>query len=215
MNSKRVFYIMLGLLILLGGLGIGGAVMGSKMLKKEADKLVSLKLDNRVLEEQQISLGQAKKDIEKYAELEQIAKTIVPQEKDQARTVREIINLAAAAGVPIASITFPSSSLGTAAPKAPVSTGTPGDTPTPASKPATPPVTQVKPVDGITGLYQLEISVASDSTNPVPYSRLISFLTALENNRRTSHVTSINVTPSAKNRSLVSFNLIVNAYIKP
>jgi len=37
----------------------------------------------------------------------------VPQDKNQAEAVREIVNLAAANGVTLASITFPTSSLGT------------------------------------------------------------------------------------------------------
>jgi hypothetical protein len=211
MNSKRVFYIMIGLLILLASVGIGGVVLGDKMLKKQSDKLVALKLDNKVLDEQQTELLQAKKDVEKYSSLEVIAKTVVPQDKDQARTVREIVNLASAAGITLSTISFPPSTLGAVVPKAVVTPDSSSST----TKSTTPPVTQVKAVDGIPGVYQLEITVGTDNTNPIPYSRLIDFLTKLEQNRHTAQVSTISVLPSAKNRDLVSFTLTVNAYIKP
>jgi hypothetical protein len=212
MSSKRVFYLMVAGLVLLGGMAIAGMVIGNSTLKKQSDKLLALKLDSKVLEQQQVSLGQAKKDVEKYSSLEQIAKTIVPQEKDQARTVREIVNLANESGVPVSSITFPTSTLGTTAAKTTTTNTTSSST---AAKVTTPPITQVKPVEGISGLYQMEINVTSESTNPIPYDRLITFLTKLEQNRHTAQVTTISVHPSEKNRNLVSFSLTVNAYIKP
>src|SRR5687768_1157453 len=107
MNSKRFFYVLLGCLIVLIGLGIGTTMYGSKSLKESAKTLNDLKVETNVIDEQQNSLARAKRDIQKYAELEKIAKTIVPQEKDQARTVREIIKLAGEAGVPITSVDFP------------------------------------------------------------------------------------------------------------
>src|SRR5258708_370238 len=109
--SKKVFFIMIGALGFLGILVIGSVVAGDIFLHKQSNKLVSLKLDNQVIEAQQASLAQAKKDIQKYAELESIAKQVVPQDKDQARATREIVNFAAQAGVKIASIAFPASNL--------------------------------------------------------------------------------------------------------
>lgn len=200
---------MAGCLGLLGALAIAAVVVGNNMLQKKSNQLASLKLDNRTLDEQQLSLVKAKKDIGQYGDLERIAKTIVPQEKDQARTVREIINIANSSGIKIASVSFPTSNLGQPAPKV-----TAGDKDTKAPA-ATPPITQVKPVDNIKGLYLLEINVQSDSNAPVPYSKLIDFLSRLEQNRRTAQVTGITVQPSAKSRDLVTFSLVINVYIKP
>lgn len=216
MNSKRVFFVMAGVLCLLTALTIGGVVIGNSLLENKSKRLSELKLENRTLEEQQLSLNQAKVDIEKYSDLERIAKSVVPQEKDQARTVRELINIANASGIKISSVTFPSSSLGQAAQKpAATSNNTDGEA-TPAPKaPTAPPITQVKPVDNIKGLYQLEITMQSDSSAPVPYSKLLNFLSALEQNRRTAQVSTINVQPSLKNRDLVTFNIVINVYIKP
>ncbi len=211
MSSKRVYFIMTGGLVALCLVFAAAIVLGNQMLVKKSAKLLDLKVSNRTLDEQQLSLLQAKKDVEKYADLNRIANTVVPQEKDQARTVRELINIASASGVKIASIAFPSSNLGQAIPK-PVAT-TDGGTPTPTV--TTPPLSQVKPVDNIKGLYQLEITIQSEASSPVPYSQLIDFLSRLEKNRRTAQVTSINVQPSAKSRDLVTFNIVINVYIKP
>ena len=114
MTSRRVFFVMLGVLGLSFVLLIGGVVAGDVLLKKQSTKLLSLKEDNQVLDEQQKAVLQAKKDIEKYADLEKIAKAIVPQDKDQAKSVREIVSLAEANGVKVVNISFPNSTLGTA-----------------------------------------------------------------------------------------------------
>jgi hypothetical protein len=212
MNSKRVYFIMIGALVLSFGLLIGAVVFGDSLLKKKSSDLMGLKLENRVLDEQQVSLIQANKDIQKYAELEKTANAIVPQDKDQARTVREIVKLAEESNIPISSISFPSSTLGQPAAVAPKTAA--GDTPAKAA-PAAPSITQVKPVEGMTGVYQMEIAVQSEASRPVPYSSLITFLSKLENNRRTAQVSTITITPFAQNINLVTFNLGINVFIRP
>ncbi|HTE22154.1 MAG TPA: hypothetical protein VK674_03870 [Candidatus Limnocylindria bacterium] len=203
--SKKVFYGLLGLLILVL-LGAGAStVYGTKMLKKTGQELLDLKLQNTVLDREEASLAQAKKDIEKYSDLEQVAKSIVPQEKDQARTVREIVSLARQSGVSLSTITFPESTLGqkpTAAKKG---------SKTPAAPAGT---TQLLPVTGLTGVYAMEIAVESDKAKPITYPQLLDFLKRLEQNRRTSHVTNLSIQPDEEDRNLVTFSLKVNAYIK-
>lgn len=213
MNSKRFFFVMCGVVGLLCVASIAAVVLSNNMLAKKTSRLTDLKLENRVLEEQKISVLQAQKDIEKYAELERIAKQIVPQDKDQARAVREIVQIAQSSGISIASVSFPSSSLGaTPAPAAKPAEGEGGSTEAP--KPTTPPVTQVKPVDGISGVYQLEITVQS-SQDTATFTKLVDFLKKLELNRRTSSVSNITITPNTNNRSLLSFTMTINVYIKP
>lgn len=214
MSSKKVFYVMIGVLGLMGILVISTVVLGDIFLKKQSNKLVNLKLENQVIETQETALIQAKKDIQKYSELESIAKQVVPQDKDQARATREIVNLANQAGVKIAGISFPASSLGTAAPKATTPAGG-SNTTTPAPAATTAPVTQVKPVEGIKGLYQLDITVTSENTSPASYAKLIDFLSRLEQNRRTAQVSQISITPDALNRSALNFSLTITLYIKP
>lgn len=212
MNSKKMFYIMAGTVGLLGALLIAVAVVGDRFLSAQSKKLVSLKLDGKVIETQQIALSQAKKDIIKYNDLAIIAKQIVPQEKEQTLATREIVSLAAKAGVSISGISFPSSTLG----QAPAKPAAPAPTDTPATPPAAKPsVTQVKPVEGIKNLYQLDINVISDTANPVTYAKLIDFLDRLEKNRRTAQVSQITIQPDSINRSSLNFTLIITVYLKP
>lgn len=224
LNPKRMFYGMVGLVVLTSGAGIGAAVLGNNFLQKQSNKLVALKLEYRIPEENQSALKKAKADIEKYTPLGKTAKSVVPQEKDQARTVREIINYASQTidpttknSVHIQSITFPGSNLGQAAvvaPKAPA--GETKDPATAAPKVITPPLSQVLAVDGIPGVYILPITVESDPSNPVTFSQIVSFLGKLENNRRTAQVSQLSITPQKTVTTTgLSFTLTVNVYIKP
>jgi cell division protein FtsB len=204
MTPKRFFFVMTGSLVLLIGLIIASTVGGNMLLQKQSKKLVDLKAQNKVIEEQQTSLIQARKDIEKYKELNSIAKSIVPQDKDQAKTVREINKLAADSGIALKAITFQTSNLG----QAPASAA-PG-----ATKPATPSISQVKPVDGIAGVYSQEITITPDDKSPVAYRKFLTFLEKLESNRRTAHVNKITVNPT-DDGSALTFVLTLNAYVKP
>lgn len=217
MNSKKVYFGMFGLIGLLVIGGIAAIVLGDAMLHKKANELTGLKLDNRVLDEQQVALISANKDIDKYAELEKITKSIVPQDKDQAKTVREIVKIAEESGISIASLSFPSSNLGTAAPKPANVNSTDGskDNAGAAKAPAAPPVSQVKAVEGIKDVYQLEITLQSDTSHPVSFVNLTNFLAKLEQNRRTAQVSQINIQPKANNIHQLTFTLTINVFIKP
>ncbi|HSX27287.1 MAG TPA: hypothetical protein VLG25_00725 [Patescibacteria group bacterium] len=212
-GAQGLFFALLLVLALMIGLAVYIVTTGNRILQTKTDQLIALKLDSHTLDEQQKSLVQAKRDIEKYSDLEKIAATIVPQEKDQARTVREIIKIAADNGITISNISFTSSSLGNTTVKS-----TPTTTQTETTTQATTtkvPTTQVKPVDGINGLYVMEINVQTNLNKPVPYQNLLNFLQQLEQNRRTSQVTNITVQPDSKDRSSVTFTLTLNVYIKP
>jgi hypothetical protein len=215
MTSKRYFYIMLAVLVLLLGLIIGATIGGNVLLKKQSEKLISLKSENLSVEQQQTALIQAKKDVERYSEIEKITRSVVPQDKDQAKTVREIVKIAGENRIPIKSISFETSTLGDAKPVTPTpapAVGSEGGTPAAPATPKQPAVSQVKPVEGIPGVYSLEIQVAS--AGEVSYQNFLKFLESLEKNRRTAHVSSISIEPSDDGRTL-EFNLTLNAYVKP
>ena len=199
MTSKKLFFILIGILVLLAAITGGGVYLGNNFLKERTQEIVSLKAQSLALDEQQRSLVKAKQDINVHSDLENIAKVIVPQEKDQARTVREITRFAEESGVGISSITFPASTLGQQ---------------TTGKRPAASAKSQVEPVEGIPGVSRLEITVQSDTASPVLFTSLLDFLERLEQNRRTSHVTNLTVTPSSNNRNFVTFSLIINVYIK-
>lgn len=209
MNPKRFFYVMIGSLCLLTILIIGGVFGGNQLLQKKSQKLVELKAQNKAIEEQQVSLLQAKKDIEKYSQLNAITKAIVPQDKDQAKTVREINAIANQNGITLKEVTFTNSTLGQAQAVKPAE-GSAG-APAPAT-PAAPVITQVKPVEGIKGVFSLEITITPKEA--IAYNNFLSFLEGLEQNRRTAHVSKISINPTKDGRSL-TFSLTLNAYVKP
>lgn len=215
MTAKRLYF---GLLAIVGLLIVGlvGGVYGTnQLLSSEANTLTGLKAKSQALTQQQEGLASAKKDVQKYASLEAIAEAVVPQDKNQAEAVRELVNIAAANNVSLGAITFPSSTLGTTT-TGTATTGT-AATPAPVAAPnsSTNTLSQLLPATGIPGVYQLTITVTSDSNNPVQYSSFINFLAALEQNRRTAQVTSISLTPTADNPNYLTFTLSLNEYIKP
>lgn len=207
MTSRKYFYVLSAVLALIIALIIAATVGGNMLLQKEAKKLSALKVESATVEQQQSALRQAKIDVEKYNELNEITKSVVPQDKDQAKTVREIVQIAAESGVPIKSVSFESSTLGNAA-----SGSSGGGGGTASSPKGQPPVSQVKPVEGIPGVYTLEIQVGTDGK--VSYNNFLKLLEGLEKNRRTAHVSGINLTPS-DNGTMLTFNLTLNAYLKP
>ncbi len=211
MNSKRFYYLMIGLTCLLAVAIIGSAFFANMLLKQQSKKLYSLKLTSQVLDQQQIGLAQAKRDIKKYSDLKKEAQAIVPQDKDQAEAVREIIKIAKSTGVNISSIAFPTSTLGNSPVKSSASTNT---TPSPTTAKKTPTVSQTQLVPGLKGVYLMPITI-EDATTAVPYTNFINFLDKLEQNRRTAQVSSVNIQPTVTDPGLVNFTLIVNTYIKP
>ncbi|MGH7240685.1 MAG: hypothetical protein ACREGB_00120 [Candidatus Saccharimonadales bacterium] len=208
MNNKRVYFLMLGVigLLLLGV--IGGTYEVNSLLETKAKHLVDLKLQSKVISTQQLGLLQAKKQIAQYASFEDTAKSIVPQDKDQAEAVREIANLASDSGIPrLSSVTFPLSTLGGIAGAA-----TTGTSSANSSKNA---LTQLTPVKGMTGVYELQITIQQTADSAIPYSRFLTFLEKLEQNRRTAQVSSIALQPDTTQPDNVAFTLVINEFIKP
>ncbi len=217
MSSKKVFFGMIGLLVLLAGMAVGLLVLGDQLLSKESRKLVELRLEEYLLDQQQTSLVQAEKDIQQYEDLEKTVKAIVPQDKDQARAVREIIRMAGESGIKISSIDFPTSNLGSKPSK---SSGNqnpdaPGADQKQSKKEA--PVSQGEAVDGISGVYSLRMNIVPDSGKPVSYYKFLEFLSNLENNRRTAQVTSVKIEPVGDSdiNPSVTFALTINIFVKP
>ena len=217
MTSKRLYFLLSGLIGLLFIGLIAGTYGANSLLSSQANTLTGLKAKSLALAQEQSSLNKAKKDIQTYSGLNQIAKSVVPQDKDQAEAVREIVNIAAQYNVSLAAINFPASTLGANA-TAPASAA-------PASASATAPaaskstsagsLSQLQPVKNIPGVYQLPITVVGDPNKPVPYNQFVSFLSAMEHNRRTAQVSTITIQPNASNRNLLTFSLNLNEYIKP
>lgn len=216
MNSKRVYYGMISLICLLCvGLFVG-AYATNKLMASRAHTLTALKAKSQALNQEQAGFKVAQENVKKYASLEQIAKSVVPQDKSQAQAVRQLVNIAAANGIALGSITFPASTLGSGVAGS-SGAGTASATTPPASASASTnakdKLSQLTPVTGIPGVYQLTITI--DSARPVPYSQLINFLSGLEHDRRTAQVTSIVIQPGSDHSSNLEFTLTLNEYIKP
>ncbi len=197
MTSKRVFIVLSSSLVALAVLIGVTAFAANTLLQKQSKKLLGLKAEAQALDQQQTSLIRAKKDIEKYAALKDIAKTVVPQDKDQAQAVREIVSIAERNGVKLSTIGFTASTLGGG-----------------ASGVRSSPISQAQKVPNISGVYQLPITIQQDVNKPITYGQYINFLGELENNRRTAQVSSINIQPT-KDRQHLTFSLQLNEYIKP
>ncbi len=223
MNSRKLYYVMIGLVILMVGGFVSIVIAGNNYLGQQADKLFAAKLDQKSLNEQQTALIKAKRDLQQYQELRSIAKTIVPQDKDQARAVREIVRIAEESGVSLESITFDDSNLGRApvAP-APAQGGEPTTSdqtpaqPSSASQSSAPPVTQAQPVTGIPGLFQVPVTIISTKDGN-QFDNFILFLSKLENNRRTAQVEKVNITTgrTQTGQPFINFSLTVNIFVKP
>lgn len=220
MTSKRTFFLLAFLLLLTVAGMVGGAYAINSTLSQRSSKLVALKAQSQALDQEQLTLNNTKKEIQKYAGLEQIVSTVVPQDKDQAEAVREIANLAAENNVILGAITFPTSTLGsglTSVPSASTAV-TPAPAPTAVNLNSTAnKLSQLSPVKSIPGVYALTITVQSSSkeTEFPLYSNFLNYLQALEKNRRTSEITGISISPDTRNPNQLSFTLTLEDYIKP
>jgi hypothetical protein len=206
MSAKHVFYLLSGILLVLFIAVIGGAYESNVLLTTQAKKLQHLKLQSQVYASESSAVVKAKADVTKYASLGNVARAIVPQDKDQAEAVREIVNIANTAGVSPNSVTFLASSLGTSLNGAAA--------PTTGAATASP-LSQLTPVKGIPGVYNLQITIQQDDKHPVAYTNFLDFLSKLELNRRTAQVVSIQLKPDPDVASELSFTLTVNEFIKP
>jgi hypothetical protein len=217
MTSKRMYYVLLSVVgLLLVGV-LAGTYEVNSLLVSKSKHLVNLKLQSQIVASQQTGLTVAKKQVAQYTGLEQIAKTIVPQDKDQAEAVREIANLASQSGITqLSSVTFPQSTLGTLLGNTSTSTtGTTTTTTAPSSSGKKNALTQLIPVPGVTGVYQLQITIQQTAEHEVSYNQFLTFVEKLEQNRRTAQVSSILLQPDTKNPNQVAFTLVINEFIKP
>lgn len=207
MSSKRLFYVLSALVASVLIASVLAVYFGSGYLTSRSDRLNKLKAEAGAIDAVQQSLASAKKDIEKYSEIEAITKQVVPQEKDQARTVREIVKIAADSNISIGSISFPTSTLGGAAKKSTTETSKSNSSQPTAN-------TQTQKVEGLNNLERLEVTIQSDSSQAVIYSDFIEFLKNLELNRRTSQVSNVSIQPDTKNPNFLTFSLVLNVYIQ-
>lgn len=217
MRQSRPRLILLSALAATAALFLVVALLGLSLLSAQSKKLVDLKQRTKIADAQSSSLAAAKKQVEQYAYFNNVAKTVLPSDKDQAQAVLDIVSLANQAGISIASVTFPASSLGTK-PAAPASGN---NAATSSSQTA---ISQAKPVQGISGLYSLELTILPQTGAAVPddhkvtYPKLLDFLSRIERNRRTAQITQVNIQPQNTENGpsqFINFTMTINIFIKP
>lgn len=211
LSAKQLRFIMIGVLVALGVVFVMIASSGVKSLTKKSQELVDAKLKSKTADAQLASLEVAKKQVQKYSYFNDIAKTVIPSDKDQAAAVLDIFQLANQSGIGIASITFPSSTLG-------------GSSSTSASSSGTAAISQAKPVSGITGLYSLELTIAPQigqtisANKVVTYSKFLDFLSRIEKDRRTAQITQVSIQPQNSDvgpSNSLNFSLTINIFMRP
>jgi len=224
MNSQRFRLVLLGTLGLCVIIFMALCVFGLSMLRSESDKMVQLKLENRTADAQLANLNVSKKEIEKYSYFKSVAASVIPNDKDQAKAVLDIFQLADQSGISIQSITFPSSNLGlrTSTTTAPASSASSSSSSATDSASSSKIISQAIPVTGIPGLYSIQLTITPETGPQVPaakqvsYAKVLDFLSRIENNRRTAQITQINIQPvGSAGSGQINFSLTVNIFIKP
>jgi hypothetical protein len=221
MTAQRFRLVLLGLLGLLMIIFLLIFLAGMNLLKSESQNMVDLKLKNKTADAQLTNLEMSKKDIEKYSYFKGIAQTVIPNDKDQAQAVLDIFQLAQQSGISVQSITFPSSNLGLRTPSSTGSTSSGADAT--AGSAASKVITQATPVQGIPGLYAVQLTVTPSSGPNVPpaqqvtYPKMLDFLSRIENNRRTAQIAQVNIQNGTTQLTAnqLNFSLVINIFIKP
>lgn len=211
LDSKKLRLVLLGFLGL-SVVGFAGIIfIGLPILSSKSQQMVQLRVKSQTADTQLSNLEQTKKDVEKYSYFKEVAKTVIPNDKNQAQTVLDIFQIANDSGISIATIDFPPSTLGVGASP----TGQDATTATSAQNA----ISQAKPVSGIPGLYSLQLIITPDSGNGVPadkqqtYPKMLDFLSRIEKDRRTAQMTQITI-QHAINSQALTFILTINTFIK-
>lgn len=201
MTAKKVYKY----LLIAFALGLVTSVLllryANNWLTEISGDLTSLRTDVEQLEQKRLGLEEAKKTLnEKQSDIETLA-MVIPTDKDQARIIKEIYQIAAQSGISIDSVGFPASTLGTQTIAPPAATTPPAtDDGTTTTAPAAPKaVSQATPVKEIPGVQSIELTIGTINSLTLPsgagvrYDEMITFLKLLERNQRTIQIRSIGI----------------------
>ncbi len=201
MNSKKVFITLIVIIVLLV-IATAGVFYGANiLLKKSSTKLSQLKIENAVIEQNEKVYQKAKNDLIKYQDLKVAVNEALPKEKDQAKALKELIQIGNTTGVKIEKIEFTDSTLGD---KAKTTTS-----PTAAGTA----ITQAKPISGISGVQGIEMKITlagPNSNTAINYNSFIEFLDLVSNNRRSMQISNLNIQPNLKKADVT-----INIFVKP
>lgn len=188
-RAKKTFYILLAVNVLFL-LGIAGVyVFASKFAKQKSTSIALAKADVETNDQLITSFKELERSLQKSAELEAIAKEVLPQDKNQSLALNEIQQFGQEVGITIKQVTFN-------APAGAKNTGPTLTSPT-----------------SLKGVSVLSVTVRCDK---MEYEKLLEFLQKIEGNRRRMQVTSISLAPSSSTLGLLErVDLTMDIYLKP
>jgi hypothetical protein len=208
MNAKKVFYLLIGLTVIIVIATGSMLFFADSFLKKNSEKLTQYKKDEKQVQLDERVYTKANNDLKKYTQLglRQAVDEALPKEKDQAKAVKEVLQIATVTGVKIEKIQFTDSTLGDKV-KTPAANPN-GQTVAPSAT-----ITQAKPIPGISGVQGIEMTVgltgANDKT-PINYSQFTDFVDKITNNRRSMQISKLTIQPGLKKAELT-----INIFVKP
>jgi len=224
MNPKKAYRYILAVFVL-GIAGSGWLVQyASTWLTESSVELTSLRSEVQQLEQKRISLEDAKLTLNVERKAIDTLSKVIPTDKDQARIVKEIYQIAAQSGLSIDSVGFPASTLGNQTAPATTVTATPATTG--SDKPAnsadaaatpvpTPPksISQATPVKDIPGVQSIDLTIGTINSVTLPpatgvrYNEMIAFMKLIERNQRTIQIRSLGIGQGEVVNGEATFNL--------
>lgn len=190
MTSKKMYYVLLGLLAVSIIAGFTGMYFTDKYLASQADLVADRRADDEVLSQKLFSAQTTRDNLEDLAFVDELAKEVLPDAKNQSEVILLISKIAKESGISTDSFNFASTE------------GNPGDK------------SQTVELEGTTGVLVLPINTSFRST----YNELIKFLEKTELNKRKMQISDISISPRLDDEGnptdQLDVLLTINAYVK-
>lgn len=198
MTSKKFFYVLLGVLVVIVLVFGFGFRLGLNRINEEKSDIADVKARVAAIDEKLALTIATQTRLEQLSFVDTIAKEVLPQEKFQPELVSQLFNLAEENEINITSLTFTNQNI--------------------TEKSGTlilPTVTQAVQLKDAPGVYTVPVTINSNGT----YNDLINLLEDIETNRRKLQVQSIKITPlkSGSGGLTGRFTLVItlDVYVKP
>lgn len=187
MTPKRVYFILLAVLILTVAGSAGAYYYADRLLAQRATEISRLKAEHDIVELKISNARDAEKKIEELAFVAEIAEQVLPPEKLQSNVLGELVKFASDTGVNLQSVAF---------------------SPTDAKATSNIANSQTVPLEGVPGVSTLKTTITISRAR---YDQALSFLEKLESNRRKMQVDSINLSPTD---DTFSASIVLDIYVK-
>lgn len=190
MNPKNLFFTLLGGLALTVVGIFAGFYYANNLLSEKSDVIANLKAEDEILAQKLYSAEITKNNLNKLGFVQDLAKEVLPDAKNQSEVILLISKIADETGIKTGSFSFASTE------------GEPGDT------------SQTTPLEGTVGVLVLPINTSFSAT----YNQLISFLEKTEQNQRKMQISNIAITPQTlqpgQTKQILDVQITINAYVK-